>query len=34
VRVRGALVDADGTVYVEGEAEVARGARIGTERPA
>jgi acyl-CoA thioesterase FadM len=33
VRVRGALVDADGTVYVEGEAEVARGARIGTERP-
>jgi hypothetical protein len=29
VRVRGALVDGDGTVYVEGTAEVARGARIG-----
>jgi hypothetical protein len=28
-RVRGALVGGDGTVYVEGEAEVARGARIG-----
>lgn len=27
--VRGALVGADGTVYVEGEASVARGARIG-----
>jgi hypothetical protein len=29
VRVRGALVDDEGTVYVEGAAEVARGARIG-----
>jgi len=28
-RVQGALVGPDGTVYVEGEAEVARGARIG-----
>jgi hypothetical protein len=27
--VRGALVGEDGTVHVEGEAEVARGARIG-----
>jgi hypothetical protein len=29
VRVRGALIGEDGTVYVEGAAEVARGARIG-----
>jgi hypothetical protein len=31
VRIRGALVGEDGTVYVEGEAEVARGARIGDQ---
>jgi hypothetical protein len=29
VRVRGSLIDDDGTVFVEGAAEVARGARIG-----
>jgi hypothetical protein len=31
VRVSGALVGDDGTVYVEGEAEIARGARIGRQ---
>jgi hypothetical protein len=33
VQIRGALVGEDGTVYVEGEAEVARGARIGGQFP-